>query len=290
MNCLPLSELEQFAAALADGVRAELYLTPKPGLVDLRDKGSHPDLSLLLMSRSVGLLREYLDDLALALYLQQPFVELQALGLRAERRMLTELGSNCHRGGIFLTGLLLTAYAECGSDDPVVLSRSVAVLAQRYFQQTHITSSHGQRARSSYRSGGIVAECCNGLPGLFQVALPSILGQNGNFAAGCYLAMARLMRTCEDTTTLHRGGQTGLARLRKAGKELEECLLSGGELEPLLVRLNDDFRLINLTMGGVADLLGLTFGYLNFTLARQALSVSFSPPGEGLSVELGSLR
>ena len=39
------------AAALADGVKAELYLTPKPGLVDLHDCGSHDDLSLVVVER-----------------------------------------------------------------------------------------------------------------------------------------------------------------------------------------------------------------------------------------------
>jgi triphosphoribosyl-dephospho-CoA synthase len=253
---------------LADGIKAELYLTPKPGLVDLRDVGSHPDLSLLQMSRSAVLLQKYLTELALALYQQQSLAELQSIGRRAEQRMLTELGSNCHRGGIFLSGLLLSAYAECASDDPETLSNSVAILAQRYFQQTNLTDTHGQLARSRYRTGGIVAECLNGLPGLFQVALPSMLGNGADFPAGCYLAMARLMKVCDDTTCLHRGGQPGLARLRRAGSELEQCLLLGDDPVPLLLRLNDDFRATNLTMGGVADLLGLTFGYLNFCISR----------------------
>lgn len=273
MNCLTLSELEQFAAALADGVKAELFLTPKPGLVDLCDVGSHPDLSLLKMTRSVVLLREYLLELATALHRQQSFATLQGVGLRAEQRMLTELGSNCHRGGIFLSGLLLCAYSECGSDDPETLTNSVAVLAQRYFQQTKLSDTHGQLARNRYRTGGIVAECLNGLPGLFQVALPSLLGKGADFSEGCYLAMARLMKTCDDTTCLHRGGQPGLARLRNAGSELEQCLLLGDDPVPLLLRLNDDFRATNLTMGGVADLLGLTFGYLNFCIGRYGFAV-----------------
>ena len=33
----------------------ELYLTPKPGLVDLADNGSHPDLSVPIMERSIGI-------------------------------------------------------------------------------------------------------------------------------------------------------------------------------------------------------------------------------------------
>ena len=267
-HCLNLSDLEQFATALADGVKAELYLTPKPGLVDLHDCGSHGDLSLELMGRSCRMLREYLDELAVAIYLQQPFVELQKIGLRAEQQMLQELGSNCHRGGIFLTGLLLLAFAECGSDEPDRLSSTVAKLAQRHFQQARRIDSNGQQARSRYQVGGVIAETLKGLPGVFQVALPCLLANREDLVFGSYLALARLMRTCEDTTTLHRVGQTGLARLRRAGARLERELLQGDAPESLLWQLNEDFRAINLTMGGVADLLGLTFGYLNFILVR----------------------
>lgn len=266
MNCSSLFELEQCADALADGIQAELFLTPKPGLVDLIDVGSHPDLSLLKMARSTVMLRVYLHELARALHQRQSFAQLQAIGLHAEQRMQSELKSNCHRGGIFLTGLLLFAYAECGSVDPKVLSCAVKVQAERYFRQTWPDDTNGQRVRNRYRTGGIIDESLNGLPGLFQVALPSILNNVDNFPTGCYLAMARLMRNCDDTTSLHRGGQKGLAQLRKAGIELEECLLSGGSPTALLLQLNEDFRAVRLTMGGVADLLGLTFGYLNLCI------------------------
>lgn len=268
MSCLPLSDLEAFASALVDGIKAELFLTPKPGLVDLADVGSHPDLSLVAMVRSVALLRDYLRRLALAIHQQRPFSELQTIGQTAEQRMLTELGSNSHRGGIFLSGLLLYAYADCGSERPDRLSHTVALHAVRYFQQTRNSTSNGQLARQRYQTGGIISECLNGLPGVFKVALPVLRANGGDFQRGCYLAMARLMQYCDDTTCLHRGGQTGLERMRRAGAELEQSLLSGSDPQPLLRQFNEDFRSKNLTMGGVADLLGLTFGYLNFTMAR----------------------
>ncbi len=277
MPCLNHSELEFFANALADGIRAELYLTPKPGLVDLCDTGAHSDLSLLKMTLSARMLHEYLLELADALSRRRPLSEQQQLGRKAEQRMLHELGSNCHRGGIFLTGLLLSAYAEAGSDDPELLSAAVAAVARLYFQQTRTEVSNGQRARERFRTGGIISEALAGLPGLFRVALPSLLASSDDFGGGCFLAMARLMQHCDDTTTLHRGGQTGLARLRKAGQELERCLQRGNAPEPLLHRLNRDFIAANLTMGGVADLLGLSFGYFNLRIANQGLPTHSVP-------------
>lgn len=265
MSCLSLSDLEQFAEALVDGLKAELYLTPKPGLVDLADNGSHPDLNLELMLRSIALLHNYLAELAQALDQQQPVAVLKQIGIAAEQRMFKQLGCNCHRGGIFLTGLLLSAYARCGSIDPQLLSPAVAEQANDFFQQAELPLSNGQQARDRYQAGGIVAEALHGLPGLFEIALPAVTSCGDDFETGSYLAMSRLMQSCEDTTTLHRGGQTGLVRLRKAGAALEQTLLAGNDPQPLLWQLNNDFHTMNLTMGGVADLLGLVFGYMNFT-------------------------
>ena len=55
--------LRRLADALVRGARAELDLTPKPGLVDRHDNGSHPDLSYELMRRSIELLPIYHRDL-----------------------------------------------------------------------------------------------------------------------------------------------------------------------------------------------------------------------------------
>lgn len=271
MPCSNHSALKGFAEALLDGLKAELFLTPKPGLVDLRDSGSHADLSLPLMLRSIGLLEDYFAELVPAIERQEPIVELRLIGVAAEQRMLKQLGCNSHRGGIFLCGLLLTAYGRCGSVVPEILSAAVAEEARRFFNLGEQPDSHGGQARTRYRTGGIIAEACNGLPGLFAVALPAFLAGEGDFATRAYLAMSRLMQHCDDTTTLHRGGQTGLARLRKAGAELEACLLAGNDATPLLLRQNQEFCRAGLTMGGVADLLGVTFGYLNFSLQEDAV-------------------
>jgi len=54
---------ERLASALVVGARVELALTPKPGLVDREDNGSHPDLSFDAMARSVDLLPAYFEEL-----------------------------------------------------------------------------------------------------------------------------------------------------------------------------------------------------------------------------------
>jgi triphosphoribosyl-dephospho-CoA synthase len=72
------------------------------------------------------------------------------------------------------------------------------------------------------------------------------------------------MQTVEDTTTLHRGGIAGLERVRRDGRELERIVAEGGDGVAFLERLNRDYKRDRLTIGGVADMLGIAFGWLVF--------------------------
>jgi triphosphoribosyl-dephospho-CoA synthase len=76
--------------------------------------------------------------------------------------------------------------------------------------------------------------------------------------------MAALMQTVDDTTTLHRGGIAGLARIRRDGQALARLVDEERDCTAFLTRLNDDYKRLNLTLGGVADMLGLAFGWLIF--------------------------
>ncbi len=74
-----------------------------------------------------------------------------------------------------------------------------------------------------------------------------------------HLLMAVLMQSVEDTTAVHRCGPEGLARLRADGLRLERMIESGEDYLPWLTALNDEYRRLNLTMGGVADCMALCF-------------------------------
>ena len=262
-NCSSLLQLEAFAAALIDGFKAELYLTPKPGLVDLFNSGAHPDLSLLTMSRSIVLLRSYLEELCVALAAGAELAELIPIGQRAEARMLAQLGTNCHRGGIFLAGLLLTACRHAEPTNLEAFQRAIKATAELFFLQAPPRDSHGQRVRDLHRVGGIVSEACQGLPSVFVHALPLLLSATDQPHAA-YLVMSRLMQQVDDTTSLYRCGEQGLRLLREAGLQLEQTLLAGENPTPMLLKLDREFCARSLTMGGVADLLGVSFGYSSY--------------------------
>ena len=247
-----------FAAALAQGALRELELTPKPGLVDTHDSGSHPDLSFAAMRTSAGLLPLFYAELLRLRGPLDPFVQ---AGIEAERRMTEAIRSNAHKGYIFLSGLALMAACRCDGRVPA-LRRELAALAREFFSRFDPGPSHGAELRSRLGLGGILAEAELGLPAVFEHGWPhyreALAAGWGPQQAGCYL-MAVLMQRVEDTTAIRRCGLEGLARLKRDGAALQRLLEQGRAPEPWLADLNEDYRRTGLTMGGVADCLALTF-------------------------------
>jgi triphosphoribosyl-dephospho-CoA synthase len=256
--------LERLPAALEAGLLLELHLTPKPGLVDRRDPGSHPDLTFSLMERSVALVGGYLAEVAASLARGEPLGAQRALGQAAEARMLATLGANTHRGAIFLGGLVVVARHRAPAGEPA-LAAAVAEVARALLAGRTLPGSHGAAARQAFGVGGVVGEALAGLPSVFEAALPAWRGARtrGHDAdAAAFAAMAALMQVVEDTTALHRGGAPGLARVRRDGRELQRRLEAGEDHLAFLAEANQAWRAERLTMGGVADLLGLALGLL----------------------------
>jgi triphosphoribosyl-dephospho-CoA synthase len=248
---------ERLAAGLTLGALRELELTPKPGLVDLRDSGSHPDLSLASMRASAELLPSYYEDLLRCARERRPLADSVQAGVEAEQRMTRAIRANAHKGYIFLSGLALMAAAG-GRELP----GAIAETAAECFAHFGAAGSHGALIRDRHGLGGIRAEALSGLPAVFQHGWPryrEVLEAGwAPDRAGFYL-MAVLMQRVEDTTAVSRCGLEGLERVRRDGAALQRLLERGLDPEPMLAGLNREYVASGLTMGGVADCMALTF-------------------------------
>lgn len=264
---------ERLAVTLFQGALRELAVTPKPGLVDRRDNGSHPDLSFASMSTSAQLLPRYYEDLLQRFQPQGSLEAYAEAGREAETRMLQAIHSNGHKGYIFLSGLVLLAACQC-QGRLAELRPAIMDLAPRFFAFLPALDSHGAQLRARHGLGGIRAEAEGGLPAVFDHGWPAY---RAALEAGCpperaaFHLLAALMQTVEDSTAVQRCGLEGLARLRRDGESLEALLGQGRNPEPFLAALNDDYRQANLTMGGVADCMALTFALDAAALGRGAL-------------------
>jgi triphosphoribosyl-dephospho-CoA synthase len=267
MRSSPIAAADALARALVAGAGAELALTPKPGLVDRDGCGSHPDLTFGAMVRSLRLVRAFLGRVVASLEAGEPFARQVVLGRAAEAELLARLGTNTHRGFVFLAGLLVVARARCGPGEPA-LREAIAALATEHFATGAPSSTHGGRVRTSLGAGGVVREARLGLPALFDEGLPAFraaIARGADRDAGSWAMLGRLMQHVEDTTALHRCGTIGLGRVRRDGVELERLVTEGEDPRPFLRRAGADWARMGLTMGGVADLIGLGFGWLRAT-------------------------
>jgi len=262
------SDLGALALNLVRGAFLELYLTPKPGLVDLNDSGSHQDLTLPRMEASLKIVYSYLSDLSGSLGRGEDFAAQVRIGMAAETAMLETVGTNCHKGYIFLSGLLLSASSQAPRHEEGALSEGVARLAGRFFAPKESVTSNGSRARSTFQAEGVRGEALSGLPSLFGAALPAFrheMASGGNRGSAVYAMLGRLMATVEDTTALHRCGMEGLRTLREDGRRLELLVAQRQDFIAFLAERNQHYVSRNLTMGGVADMLALAFAWLSHT-------------------------
>lgn len=248
----------QLAGNLVLGALQELQVTPKPGLVDRADPGSHPDLSFASMRRSVDLLPRYYAELQSVIDERGPLEAAVACGLAAEQRMLREVGSNAHKGYLFLSGLFLMAAQDAG-EEVEALRAGLARLGSAFFARFPPSED---RVRARTGLGGIRAEVEQGLPAVFEHGWPryrEALALGWTVPEAEFYLMAVLMQQVEDTTAVQRGGLAGLQRLRRDGAALQRRLEQRRDPLPFLADLNADYRRANLTMGGVADCMALTF-------------------------------
>ena len=251
---------QSLASSLSLGALRELRLTPKPGLVDRRDSGSHPDLSHASMRVSVDLLPRYFSAILRCCREARPLADFVQAGMEAEARMTRAVRANAHKGFIFLGGLLLMACYRCDGR-PELLPEAVAGLA-RDFCACAGTDGHGAAIRERHGLGGVRAEALAGLPAVFRHGWPRYrealdAGWDPERAAFCLMAV--LMQRLEDTTAVSRCGPEGLARLKLDGAALQRLLERGQEPGPWLAARNEEYRRSGLTMGGVADCMALTF-------------------------------
>lgn len=234
---------ELAVAALVD----EVELTPKPGLVDLRNSGAHRDMDLPLFRRSARSLEPYFRQaVSLGMERMDCMPSLQAAGLAAEKTMFAATaGVNTHKGAVYGFGLLLAAMGSRlvrGGD----VFETAAALARAGIPPD--PGTHGGEALRRYGASGARGEALAGFPHVRQ-ALTVLRDPGGSPLR----ALLTLLAEVEDTNLLHRGGPEGLRFVQAAAADI----LAGPPEEDVsrLEALDSACTARNLSPGGSADLL-----------------------------------
>ncbi|MFZ6735433.1 triphosphoribosyl-dephospho-CoA synthase MdcB [Undibacterium sp. Ji42W] len=264
--------VQQVARIAVRSLHAELVLYPKPGLVSLRDNGSHADMDATCFMRSLFSLRHYFRDIALAGADGADFKVLKQLGIAAEQCMFKATkGINTHRGAIFALGMLSATAGYCLSHHdvltPVILRQALILqwgqaLADHSVPEDAQDLSHGLQAAKRYAASGAREEAALGFPSIFELSLPR-LQQSLHEGRSLYLAQVdcffTLMAHISDTNLYHRGGTAGIAHARDAAQNFLE---QGGTAHPewliMAEKYHQEFISRRLSPGGAADMLAAT--------------------------------
>lgn len=259
-----------FLARLArQALIAEVNLTPKPGLVDLRSAGAHKDLSVTTMYLSATALEPYFAEMAQAALGQNVdaklFETLRRIGRDAEDAMYTVTGgANSHKGAIWTLGLLVASASLTRASNRK--SRYVAATAGSIaaFQQTTMgeTLSHGELVRQRFAVPGAREEAQLAFPHVIAIGLPVLRRRRAEGARedvariDCLLA---IMSHLDDTCLLYRAGLPGLSTAQVGARTV---LTAGGAGTAAgrqeLQRLHEQLLQLNCSPGGSADLLAAT--------------------------------
>ena len=254
----------------------EVCATPKPGLVDRLGSGSHRDMDIFTFMASAAALWPYFaqcvrtGQATAARTAPETFAALRLPGRLAEGDMLAATGGvNTHKGAIFSVGVLCGALGRLAPEDwqrpEAVLAECAAMTAgvvERDFAgltaERAVTA--GQRLYLEHGIAGVRGQLEAGLPAVLTVGLPTLeagLAQGLSLNdAGC-AALLALLAEATDTNLIARGG---LAAQRETVQAVRALLAR----EPFptaetLAALDRDFVEKNLSPGGSADLLAITY-------------------------------
>ena len=251
----------------------EVAITPKPGLVDRENSGSHRDMDFFTFQASAAALQPYFAQcVRIGRQGGAPEETLRALRLpgklaEAEMRRAT-VGVNTHKGAIFSMGILCGALGRLdreswGNPDRILdecAAMAKGIVSEDYRDLTPETAkTAGQKLYLRYGITGVRGQAEAGFPAVREAGLPTLeaalaAGKNIN-EASCAALLALLVHTA-DTNMIHRGGFDGMQQATLEVREIldRENFPSRETLESLDKRFIEK----NLSPGGSADLLALT--------------------------------
>ncbi len=267
---------ETVAQLAVQSLLYEVCTTPKPGLVDRSNSGSHQDMDIFTFMASSAALFPYFAQCAqigmdtATLDAPETFRRLRWPGKRAESVMKEATGGvNTHKGAIFSLGILCGALGRLGREQwhcPETVLHECAAMTKGLTQEDFagITAENaqtvGQKLYVQYGITGVRGQAEQGFPAVLNAGLPALKKalSTGHCLndAGCHALMAIII-AATDTNLIARSNRETQLRVTEQLKVLEKRFLFFDRER--LEWLDAAFMKQNLSPGGSADLLAMTY-------------------------------
>ncbi|MGO3733066.1 MAG: triphosphoribosyl-dephospho-CoA synthase CitG [Vagococcus sp.] len=277
----------EYVSGLArDSLSLEVSLSPKPGLVDSVNNGSHDDMTLETFNQSIRALSPFFNAYIMAGITHKGtpkdlFKTVRQIGVDAEIKMLLATNHiNTHKGANFSFAVILGAIGyhlkESGGtvvnkvDSDAILEyikKMCRGLASDDFKHIHKKAHLTNGEKLFLNSGilGIRGEAESGYVSLTQHLLPFFRENARNMEPDeLYLrGLILLMATVEDSNIYHRGGKESVEYVQRRAQEIHQKQLPKLEFIQCLREYDTTLIEKHLSPGGCADLLSLgIFFYL----------------------------
>ena len=277
----PVFSLPKLVANLAyHAMNVEVYLTPKPGLVDKRNNGAHHDMNLALFLTSADAIAPYMERFVVAgrasakQNVSQLLRQLRPIGQEAERVMFRATkGVNTHKGMIFNLGLICGAVGWLEAKHlkvdalhikEVIRQSCEGLVYDELKARVELpAATAGERIYQQYGLCGARGEAASGMATVMNYALPTYqhcLQAGRSEEESLLRTLLVIMTQNDDTNVVSRGGIEELRFLQNyAAQILENIAIRDHTLEAELIKFDDELIARNLSPGGAADLLSATW-------------------------------
>lgn len=256
----------------------EVAATPKPGLVDRDNSGSHKDMDFYTFQSSAVSLNQFFEEFTLCgiknheRSCEDVFALIRPIGIQAEAVMKQATGGvNTHKGMIFSLGIFCCALGYLyGNDIPYTedafrdtcRQMTAHILDDFHGITLENAKTHGERLYARYGITGIRGEAADGYPTVFETALPVFRkyrekGLSANDAG--VLTLLHIIAGSVDTNIIAR---SDYETFRKVQAQIQSMLDSGIDKRDFIAEirtLDQEFIDMNISPGGSADMLALTY-------------------------------
>lgn len=255
----------------------EVYITPKPGLVDRNNNGSHKDMDMFTFIDSTSVLTTYFRDLVLSgikYHDEKPeilFEKIRYLGMLAEDNMFFITNNvNTHKGIIFSLGIICASLGylyknkkDINTDNILKISKEMTSKINNDFKgiTKENAKTFGEKLYASYGITGIRGEAAGGFPSVKIYGLPILkkLIQKGySINEAGALTLLNLIANVKDTNIIARSSIEILEEVQLKIKNLIDKKGIENISNDEIIDLDNQFIEMNISPGGCADLLTIT--------------------------------